>query len=93
MAEPIRQNSPINLISTDEGNPRYYTLMRDSLRLILLLIPLLCPAQNVKRSELAPVLNFETEQIGGVPHGWGGGPPKTIFTDDKIVHSGKWAAR
>ncbi len=67
--------------------------MRDSLRLLLLLVPLVCSAQNVKRSELAPLLNFETGQIGGVPHGWGGGPAKTIFTDDKIVHRGKWAAR
>ena len=33
------------------------------------------------------------QQAPGPPLGWGGGPPGTTFADDKIVHSGKWAAR
>ena len=54
---------------------------------------LTCQAQGVNRSELAQILNFEVEQTGSMPRGWGGGPPETIFLDDKIVHSGKWAVR
>lgn len=30
---------------------------------------------------------------GSMPGGWGGGPPGTIFLDDKVVHSGRWAVR
>jgi hypothetical protein len=56
-------------------------------------LPVICQPQGVTRFELARILNFELEQTGGAPRGWGGGPPETIFTDDKIVHSGKWAAR
>ena len=53
----------------------------------------LLPAQSVVRADLGRLLNFEGQQTAGAPHGWGGGPPETIFADDKIVHSGKWAAR
>jgi len=56
-------------------------------------LPLSSQAQGVRRSELAQILNFEVEQTGGAPRGWGGGPPETIFADNKVVHSGKWAAR
>jgi hypothetical protein len=57
---------------------------------------LTCRAQDVSRSELAQILNFElqaVERTGGAPLGWKGGPPGTIFADDKTVHSGKWSAR
>jgi hypothetical protein len=67
--------------------------MRDGMRLLLGLTPLLCHAQAVNRANLAPILNFETEQTSGPPRGWGGAPRETLFTDDKIVHGGKWAAR
>jgi hypothetical protein len=68
--------------------------MRRATHLLLLSIPFFCQAQsNVNRSELANILNFEAEQTGHTPHGWGGGPPETIFTDDKVVHGGKWAVR
>ncbi len=63
------------------------------MRLLLGLAPLLCQAQAVNRFNLAPILNFETDQTGGPPRGWGGGPRETLFTDDKTIHSGKWAAR
>ncbi len=62
--------------------------------LFLLALPaLLCVAQDPDLSRLAVDLTFETEQSGGMPNGWGGGPPGTIFADDKIVHRGKWSAR
>jgi hypothetical protein len=48
------------------------------------------PAQE---SRLAEILSFETEHPSGRPGGWGGGPPGTIFADDKIVHGGRWSAR
>jgi hypothetical protein len=28
-----------------------------------------------------------------MPVGWSGGPPGTIFVDDKLVHGGRWSAR
>ena len=68
--------------------------MRRVTRLLPILIPFICQAQsNVNRSELANILNFEAEQTGHTPHGWGGGPSETIYTDDKVVHGGKWAVR
>jgi hypothetical protein len=66
--------------------------MRQGMYVLLGLTPLLCQAQAVNRSDLAPILNFEAEQSGGPPRGWGG-TRETIFADDKIVHGGKWAAR
>src|SRR6266481_4853331 len=59
----------------------------------LALAALTCAAQDSNPSRLTPVLTFEAEQSGGTPRGWGGGPPGTIFADDKIVHGGKWSAR
>ena len=59
----------------------------------LFVLPVMCRAQTVKRADLARLLTFETQQTPGPPLGWGGGPPGTTFADDKIVHSGKWAAR
>jgi hypothetical protein len=59
----------------------------------LALAALTCIAQDPKLSRLAVVLNFEAEPSGDMPGGWRGGPPGTIFADDKVVHSGKWSAR
>jgi hypothetical protein len=69
------------------------TGMRRGVLLLLGLTPLLCQAQAVNRSDLAPILNFEAGPNGARPRGWSGGPPETLFADDRIVHSGKWAAR
>jgi hypothetical protein len=57
------------------------------------MVPLICHAQAIERAGLAPIFNFEAEQTGGPPSGWGGGPRETLFTDGKTVHSGKWPAR
>ena len=67
--------------------------MRTAAALLLALLPLVGQTQPIKRSELAPILNFEAGANGTQPRGWGGGPMSTIFADDKTVHSGKWAAR
>src|SRR5712691_7763858 len=67
--------------------------IRRLLALALSSVPLFCQAPSVNRTELAEVLNFEAGQKGGPPRGWGGAPRETLFTDDKIVHSGKLAAR
>jgi|ERR1700722_4144586 len=45
------------------------------------------------RFDLATILGFEAQPSGGMPGGWGGGPPGTIFADDKIVHEGQLSAR
>jgi C-terminal processing protease CtpA/Prc len=51
------------------------------------------PAKSSDDSGLAEILNFETTHSGTTPSGWGGGPPGTIFVDDKVVHGGRWSAR
>ena len=43
--------------------------------------------------ELASMLNFEGEQTGTMPRGWGGGPPGTISIDEAIVHTGRRSVR
>jgi hypothetical protein len=50
-----------------------------------------CLAQNTP--DLARILSFESEHIGGFPGGWDGGPRDTIAVDDKVVHGGQWSAR
>jgi len=49
--------------------------------------------QSNDRSDLAKALSFEVQPSGDMPGGWGGGPPGTIFADDKVVHGGRWSAR
>jgi len=51
------------------------------------------PAQSTDRSDLLKILSFEAQPKGGMPGGWAGGPPGTIFADDKVVHGGRWSAR
>jgi hypothetical protein len=69
------------------------------LALVYATLALVCQAQEIKpqkpsdRSMLDAVLSFEAPPAGDMPGGWSGGPPGTIFADDKIVHNGKWAAR
>jgi Peptidase family S41 len=43
--------------------------------------------------EMAAILNFEIDQTGMSPLGWGGGPPGTIFIDRDTVHGGLRSAR
>jgi len=58
-----------------------------------------CQAQEANagkvtdQSDLAAALSFETQPVGIMPGGWGGGPPGTIFADDKVFHGGRWSAR
>jgi C-terminal processing protease CtpA/Prc len=44
-------------------------------------------------SLLRPMLGFELRPYRGLPGGWSGGPPGTIFLDDKIVHGGRRSVR
>jgi hypothetical protein len=46
-----------------------------------------------QRPPLEQMLSFEAGDNSGSPRGWGGGPRETLFSDDKVVHGGKWAAR
>lgn len=67
--------------------------------LISVALSLCSPAQDTRASKLTDaatlpqVLNFEDQQSVGPPAGWFGRPEGTVFTDDKIVHGGHWAAR
>jgi hypothetical protein len=51
------------------------------------------PVHSNDQSYLIRILGFEVQPDGDMPGGWRGGPPGTIFVDDKIVHSGHWSAR
>jgi C-terminal processing protease CtpA/Prc len=51
------------------------------------------PVQSTDRTYLTKLLSFEVQPNGDMPGGWGGGPPGTIFADDKVVHGGRWSAR
>jgi C-terminal processing protease CtpA/Prc len=66
------------------------------LLLALVFVPVLASAQAPIVSpgrELALMFNFETEQTGKMPRGWGGVPPETIFLDSEVVHGGRWSVR
>jgi hypothetical protein len=78
----------------------YHVPMRSFLVLIIgtaLILPL--AAQDVRSAKmtdvaaLPQVLNFEDQQAVGAPTGWVASPAGTVFTENKIVHSGHWAAR
>jgi hypothetical protein len=66
---------------------------------LYLILALVSQAQQVKpekpsdRSELQAALSFELPPAGNMPGGWNGGPPGTVFMDDKVVHVGRWAVR
>ena len=49
--------------------------------------------QSADQSDLAKILSFEAQPVGDMPGGWQGGPPGTVFADDKVVHGGRWSAR
>ena len=63
--------------------------------LVALLVPPQSPAAQSAplRPELVGLLDFEADHIGGVPKGWGGGPPGTFAVDDQVVHGGRWSLR
>ena len=74
--------------------------MRNLLRVILamgLVLPV--AAQDVHSATLTDiailpqVLNFEDQKAAGPPTGWMALPEGTVFTDNKVVHEGNWAAR
>src|SRR5688572_5376734 len=51
------------------------------------------PQSAPLRPELIGLLDFESDHTGGVPKGWGGGPPGTFAVDDQVVHGGRWSLR
>src|SRR5262245_36268347 len=73
------------------------TMLRSALALFLLPVMLASqspqPQPAAGRPELAGLLDFEAEHVGGVPKGWGGGRPGTFLVDGQIVHGGRWALR
>ena len=51
------------------------------------------PTTPTDQTNLTKILGFENEQNGDKPGGWFANPPSTIFSDDKIVHSGQSSVR
>lgn len=51
------------------------------------------PATPIDQASLTKILGFENEQSGDKPGGWFANPAGTVFNDDKVIHSGKWAVR
>lgn len=71
-------------------NIPYRIVSRFLFALIWMTLVLLCHAQS---PDLAAILSFETEHIGGAPGGWTIAPPGSVLVDGEIVHSGRWSAR
>lgn len=61
--------------------------------LLFLALALIGYSQTITRQNLETILGFENSRPGAFPAGWGGNPANTIFTDDQVVHSGKYSAR
>src|SRR5450631_1324890 len=74
-------------------------MTRYLLALICAFLMPVCQAQEANagkptdQSDLAAALSFEKQPVGVMPGGWGGGPPGTIFADDKVFHGGRRSAR
>src|SRR5581483_5965678 len=73
--------------------------MRKLLVVLIGVMSLPLVAQDVRNANMTDVaalpqiLNFEDQQAVGSPTGWMASPAGTAFSDNKIVHGGKWAAR
>jgi len=67
--------------------------------LLCTILALVCQAQEAgagkpaDHSDLVAALSFEASPSGVMPGGWGGGPPGTIFADDKVFHGGQRSVR
>ena len=57
------------------------------------LIAGICLAQETSLRQLESLLNFEAGPEGKSLLRWGGGPVGAVSNNDKVVRSGKWAAR
>ena len=55
--------------------------------------PAQSPTTPIDQPGLTKIFGFENEHSGDKPGGWSANPPGTVFTDDKIVHGGKWSVR
>lgn len=51
------------------------------------------PEKLNEQTDLKAALSFDLPSTSNMPGGWGGGPPETIFMDNKVVHGGRWAVR
>jgi len=71
-------------------------LRYDSLvRVLALILGLTAPAAaQMTRQNISTILGFENNtQAGVAPASWSSSPAGTVFTDDQVVHSGKYSAR
>jgi C-terminal processing protease CtpA/Prc len=55
--------------------------------------PAQTPTTPIDQPSLTKIFGFENEHSGDKPAGWFANPSGTVFSDDKIVHSGKWSVR
>lgn len=61
---------------------------------VVVLVSALMPALGAADpTDLALNLAFEGSPVAGLPPGWGGGPPGTLFSDDKVFHGDARAGR
>jgi C-terminal processing protease CtpA/Prc len=60
---------------------------------LIVLIGALMPARTAEPAEPALNLAFEGSPVAALPPGWSGGPPGTLFSDDKVFHGGERAGR
>ncbi|HEX3186029.1 MAG TPA: S41 family peptidase [Pyrinomonadaceae bacterium] len=55
--------------------------------------PAQTPTTPIDQPSLTKIFGFENEHSGDKPGGWSANPASTVFSDDKIVHGGKWSVR
>jgi C-terminal processing protease CtpA/Prc len=85
-----------NLCGQEAVVPLQLTLRTMNPRAALTIIALLStapPATLTEPVDLEQILAFEGSHSDAPPVGWGGGPPKTLFADDNVVHGGSWSGR
>jgi C-terminal processing protease CtpA/Prc len=60
---------------------------------VVVLSSILSAVHCADHAEVDPLLSFEGSRNGSIPSGWVGGPPGTLFVDDKVAHGGSWSGR
>lgn len=81
------------LIGPDRARPKIPAVIVALVVAFVVLLGVQIPTSGADPVDLDRILTFEGSRAGELPPGWSGGPPGTVFADDKVVHGGSWAGR